>query len=79
MAVSTCEPRGGLGEAIEPQTSVLVGVLPARIDTKESADVVAHPGHGINKQGASYHYILSSFCNFSYEYDKADKVESVSS
>jgi hypothetical protein len=67
--ISICGPRGGLGEAIKPQTSVLVGALPAGIDTKESADVVSHPGQGTNKQGASYHYISSSLCNFSYEYD----------
>jgi hypothetical protein len=44
-------PTGGLGEAIKPQTSVLLGVLPAGFDAK---NLQSPPGEGINREGATF-------------------------
>jgi hypothetical protein len=59
-------PKGGLGEATKPQTSVLLAVLLAGFDVK-NLHCCSSPSW--QRYRTNCHYISSFICNGSYEYD----------
>jgi hypothetical protein len=59
-------PRGSLGEAIKPQTSVLLAILLTGLDVK---NLQCYSSPSWPRYQANCHYISSFICNISYEYD----------